>query len=85
MSKLEVIRVEWTSDTEVHIYPPNARDAWWMRPVPKYVGEGEVWELHDGSGDDEAEGYFPTPEAALEYVSEWFDNAPVVVTKEREQ
>lgn len=85
MSKLDVIKVEWTSDTEVHIYPPAGGDAWWARPVQKYVGEGEVWELHDGSGDDEAEGYFPTIEQAIEYVSESFDNAPVIVTKERDQ
>lgn len=84
MPKLEVIKVEWISDSEVHIYPPGGADTWWMRPVPKYRGEGDVWELHDGAHDDEAEGYFDEPDAAFEYVSQRFDDAPVIVTKERE-
>ena len=85
MPKLDVIKVNWVNDSEAHIYPPGDRDSWWMRPAPKYLGDGVLWELWSGSADDDAEGYFDTPDAALAYVSELFDDAPVVVTRERDQ
>jgi hypothetical protein len=84
MPKLEVIKVEWVNENEAHMYPPGGGLAWWMRPVPKYVGEGVVWELHRGDIDDEAEGYFEDPQAAIAYMSQECDDVPVVVTKERE-
>lgn len=83
MPKLEVITVEWVNDREAHIYPPGSYSAWWMRPVPRYGSDGEVWELHNDS-DDEAQGYFDLPEDAATHVSEQFDGAPVVVVRERE-
>lgn len=84
MPKLEVIRVEWLNDEEVHIYPTNTRAAWWARPVPvMHKGEArQAWELADDS--DEVEGYYDTPEAAFEAVSERYDDAPIVIAKERD-
>lgn len=88
MPKLEVIRVEWVNDQQVHIYPPSDGLAWWARPMPNLRrsnrGDEEfLWELHDDG--DEIEGYYETPEAAFDAVSEKYDDAPVVVAKDREQ
>lgn len=82
MSKLEVIKVRWLNDAEAHMDPPGGDPSWWMRPVPKYTGGGEVWELNTGDDTDEAEGYFESPETALEYMSRLFDDAPVVITRD---
>lgn len=82
MPKIDVIKFERTSDTEIHIYPPDNGDTWWARLVPKYLGDGEVWELNDGDGDNE--GYFADIEPMLQYVSEHFDDAPVVEKKKRD-
>jgi hypothetical protein len=84
VSKLDIIKINWVNESEVHIYPPGNRSSWWARPVPNYLGEGEVWELHDGDDGDEVEGYYETPKDAFEAVSEKFDDAPVVVIRERE-
>lgn len=85
MSKLEVIRVEWVNDQEVHIYPPGAHSCWWARPM-RMMRKGEVqeaWELADDS--DDVEGYYETPELAFQAVSEKFDDAPIVIAKERDE
>jgi hypothetical protein len=82
MPKLEVIDVQWVKDDEVHIYSPGAAHTWWARPLRNLRG-GEVWELHDDL--DEIEGFYETPEDAFQAVSERYDDAPIVVTKEREQ
>jgi hypothetical protein len=84
MDKLDVIKVEWTNENEVHIYPPDNKGAWWARPVAKYFGDGEVWELWDNNGGDEAYGYLADVDALFKCVSEFYDGAPVIVTKERE-
>jgi hypothetical protein len=38
MPKLDVIKVEWPTETEVHLYPPDNAPSWWARPVKKYFG-----------------------------------------------
>lgn len=88
MPKLEVITVNWVRDEEVHIYSPGARDTWWARPMPNlrrsdHSDSEFLWELHDDG--DEIEGYYETPEDAFTAVSERYDDAPIVVTREREQ
>lgn len=88
MPKLDVITVEWVRDEEVHIYSPGATDTWWARPVTnlrrRERSDNEVlWELHDPH--DEVEGYYDTPEAAFETVSEKYDDAPIVVTRGRDE
>jgi hypothetical protein len=85
MPKLDVIKVEWVTETEVHIYPPDGGSAWWARPVRQYFGDGQVWELFDGRGDEEVYGYLEDEEAMFKAVSEEYDGAPVIVTRERDQ
>lgn len=79
MPKLDVIRVEWVNDQEVHMYTP-ANGTWWSRPVPNLRG-GEMWELADPQ--DEVEGYYETADEAIWAVSVACDDLPVVVAKER--
>jgi hypothetical protein len=87
MPKIEVVKVEWVNENEAHIYPPDGGLAWWARPVANMRrrdrSESEVlWELNDSDG--ETEGYYESPEDAFDAVSEKYDDAPVVVTKERD-
>lgn len=84
MSKIDVIKVNWVKENEVHLDPPGGGRTWWARPVRSYLGNDEIWELF-GESEEEAEGYFDDLDAMFEHVSREFDNAPVIVTREREQ
>jgi hypothetical protein len=83
MSKIDVITFTRTSDTEIHIYPPDDNPTWWARRVSKYVGGGELWQLNSDD-DGDAEGYFDDVEPMMQYVSEHFEDAPVVESKARD-
>lgn len=85
MSRVDVIKVEWVTDAEVHMYAPEG-GTWWARPVPA-LGGGELWELSgpdDGGGEEyEAEGYYDTAEEAIWAVSVACNDLPVITVGER--
>lgn len=81
MPRLDVIKVRWINDSELHIDIPNEQRTWWARPVSGLRG-GDVWELN-GDDEDEPEGYYESPDAIFDMLAEKYD-LPIVIKKERE-